>query len=41
MDYEARARPDAILRQIVEEEAAEGDTRGKAQDILRLCGGRG
>ena len=29
MDYEARRDPDAILRQIVEEEAAEGDTRGK------------
>ena len=46
MDYEARRDPDAILRQIVEEEAAEGDTRGKLKIFfgyaagVGLCAGR-
>ena len=41
MDYEARRDPDAILRQIVEEEAAEGDTRGKLKIFFGYAAGVG
>ena len=41
MDYEAKRDPDAILRQIVEAEAAEGDTRGKLKIFFGYAAGVG
>ncbi len=41
MDYEARRDPDAILRQIIEAEAAEGDTRGKLKVFFGYAAGVG
>lgn len=41
MDYEARRDPDAILKQIVEAEEAEGDTRGKLKIFFGYAAGVG
>ena len=41
MDYEAKRDPDASLRQIVEAEAAEGDTRGKLKIFFGYAAGVG
>ncbi len=41
MDYEAKRDPDAILRQIVEEEASEGDTHGKLKIFFGYAAGVG
>ena len=41
LDYEARRDPDAILRQIVEEEAAEGNARGKLKIFFGYAAGVG
>lgn len=40
-DLETRRDPDAILRQIIEEEAAEGDTRGKLKIFFGYAAGVG
>lgn len=41
MDYEARRDPDAILRQIIEAEAAEGSGRGKLKIFFGYAAGVG
>ncbi|MFR1638380.1 MAG: hypothetical protein ACLSVD_03925 [Eggerthellaceae bacterium] len=41
MDYEARRDPDAILKQIIEEEAAGGDARGKLKIFFGYAAGVG
>lgn len=40
-DFELRRDPDAILKQIVEAEAAEGDTRGKLKIFFGYAAGVG